>query len=153
MWEMSPCYAFFVCPGRPGSEEAYHLLLQQLLAGAVEMRETGEKNNTGNEAEAVVASPLLLLNGHVCALSPLPQQETKDRADQKSKANGGSGYVLREPYAWESDEDATGFLLPRWMWEVVDGETVSYYEHTNLREGKWRIAAGSGKPQTYFTTD
>ncbi|CAM9841895.1 unnamed protein product, partial [Pylaiella littoralis] len=67
--------------------------------------------------------PLLLLNGHVCALSPPPQQETKDRADQKSKANGGDGYMLREPYAWESDEEATGFLLPRWMWEVVDGET------------------------------
>lgn len=116
---------------RPGFEETGHLpeeLLQHFMAGAVEKLETNEESENGNEAATATASPLLLLNGHVCALSPLPRQETKDRIGQRSLGNGGSGYVLREPYVWESDEEATGFLLPRWIWDAVDGETVSCYE-------------------------
>lgn len=146
----------FVFPRRPGFKEAKHLpaeLLRQLVAGAVETRYTSETNEDGDEA-ATAASPLLLLNGHVCALSLVPQQEIKARAGQKSNENGGSGYVLREPYGWKSDEDATGFLLPRWMWRAVDGETVGYYESQPTRgTQQWRVVAGVAAAQAYTFND
>lgn len=53
----------------------------------------------------------------MCALS----METKGK-----KIESAGGFTLREPYAWESDPDVAGFVLPRWMWDAVGGETVSW---------------------------
>ncbi len=79
------------------------------------MAGVGEEIDNGSTL-AGAAVPLILLNGHVCALSP---------EKPRNERNGvGTGFQLRKPYAWESDENATGFLMPRWMWSVVDGEVV-----------------------------
>lgn len=94
-------------------------LLQQLVARAME-----EQNNaSGGPGGPAAASeaPLVLLNGHVCALSSETLQKT------------GNGFHLREPYQWESDGEAAGFLLPRWMWSVVGGETVSIASGQRVR--------------------
>lgn len=87
------------------------------MAGAAE----AQSNASGGPEEVAAAeeTPLLLLNGHVCALST----ETPKTAPNGNQLR--SVFQLREPYQWESDEEAVGFLLPRWMWGVVGGEMVS----------------------------
>jgi len=97
--------------GRSASDESNHPteLLEQMLAGDVE-----EGDNDNRLVGA--AAPLVLLNGHVCALSP--------ETPRNGRQGVASGFKLRDPYVWESDEQATGFLMPRWMWSVVGGEVV-----------------------------
>lgn len=73
---------------------------------------------------------MLLLGGHVCALS----LEKKER-----RLNSAGGLTLREPYAWESDLDVAGFALPRWMWDAVGGETVSWTVGKGLRVCSKRV--------------
>lgn len=90
--------------------------LQQLVASAAEGRNTA--GSVPGWTAVPTGAPLILLNGHVCALSsetPITEHRGKER----------HGFQLREPYQWESDEEAAGFLLPQWMWSVVGGETVS----------------------------
>ena len=83
-----------------------------------------QSNAKGVSGETAAASetgaPLILLNGHVCAL--VPETLDKGHGGNEPKING---FQLREPYEWESDDEATGLLLPRWMWGVVGGEEVS----------------------------
>lgn len=111
------------------------------MAGALQ-----EQNNASGVPGATGA-PLLLLNGHVCALSPEPPRKER-------RGNEQGGFQLREPYEWESDEEAAGLLLPRWMWSVVGGETVSKIRGGNVREGDmWRIVAVVIAPTFWWRTD
>lgn len=99
-----------------------------MLAGVVE-----ERHNTNGAAGAAV--PLLVLNGHVCALSPEAANEEKNGRGRESV------FKLRDPYAWESDGEATGLLMPRWMWSVVDGEMVRAYRIENHEKCGYRTIA------------
>lgn len=90
-------------------------LLQQLVAGAVQ--EDNVASDLRGGASAVSEAPLMLLNGHVCALLP-------KTLEGEHNGNDRGAFQLREPYQWESDDEATGFLLPRWMWSAVGGEAV-----------------------------
>lgn len=90
--------------------------LQQLLADAWE--EQNDAIGVPGGMAAASEAPLILINGHVCALSP-------ETPRKKHHGNERGGFQLLEPYDWESAEEATGFLLPRWMWRVVGGDTVS----------------------------
>ncbi|CAM9180643.1 unnamed protein product, partial [Laminaria digitata] len=89
----------------------------------------------GKSDDAGKAAPLLLLGGHVCALS----LEKKER-----RLNSAGGLTLREPYAWESDLDVAGFALPRWMWDAVGGETVSWTVGKGLRVCSTRVVMRVG---------
>lgn len=63
--------------------------------------------------------PLILLNGHVCTILSLGKPSVGGLGSE------GADFLLQEPYAWESDEEAEGFVLPPWMWDAVGGEMVS----------------------------
>lgn len=63
------------------------------------------------------ATPLVLLGGHVCALS------SRTKAQQ---LGSGGGLTLKKPYAWQSDSEVSAYLLPRWLWHAVEGETVNH---------------------------
>lgn len=69
------------------------------------------------DVEEDAAAPLVLLSGHVCALS-----SSTTKAQQ---LGDGGGLTLKQPYAWQSDSEASAYLLPRWLWHAVEGETVS----------------------------
>ncbi|CAM9553991.1 unnamed protein product [Scytosiphon promiscuus] len=68
------------------------------------------------------APPLLMLNGHACALSLPPDIPGSEQLGEKRGEYRELWLTLLEPYAWESDQEAPGFMFPRWMWDVVDGD-------------------------------
>lgn len=108
--------------------ETSHLpaYVQDLLAGReVETPPgSGEKKDDAGEGSAATSpgavEPLILLNGHVCTMLSLGKPSVGSVEGGK-----GAGFLLQEPYAWESDEEAEGFVLPPWMWDTVGGEIVS----------------------------
>lgn len=122
-------------------------LLQQLAAGGME--EQGSASGVLGGAAAASEAPLILLNGHVCALAP-------ETLSKELHGNEQTGFELREPYEWESDGEATGFLLPRWMWGVVGGEAVSVFSCQTARGQGVHVGyccfvcapTGSGRPVT-----
>ncbi|CAM9172550.1 unnamed protein product, partial [Ectocarpus sp. 8 AP-2014] len=93
-----------------------------LLAG----REVGTRPGNGEKKDGAdggsaatspgAVEPLILLNGHVCSMLSLGKPSVG------SLESEGAGFLLQEPYAWESDEEAEGFVLPPWMWDAVGGE-------------------------------
>lgn len=74
---------------------------------------TIESLNDGSDGGGI--APLLLLDGHVCALA----------SGTKAVNNKTGELVLETPYKWGSDRGASAYLLPPWMWRAVAGDAVS----------------------------
>ncbi|CAM9172228.1 unnamed protein product [Ectocarpus sp. 4 AP-2014] len=109
---------------RWGESETSHLpdYVLELLAG----REVGTRPGSGKKKDGTdggsaatspgAVEPLILLNGHVCTILSLGEPSVGGLGSE------GADFLLQEPYAWESDEEAEGFVLPPWMWDAVGGE-------------------------------